>query len=325
MLRSDASQRAVESLLAEEQAPVRPWQRIGMLLDEIERSQVWREGANSFTEWMQKTAPKVGLRPASLWRFMLSCRTYNDLRKEMTARGHELPELGALPPQVSAESVEIFDKLRRAAPEHVTEPIALRLVRGEVSRTELRTVWQDYRPALAGRTARGHGVSAPRADSRDPDVAESLGEAEALLALRGGDRAWTGAPDADVYAVFSRVGLWIRRNQPGALRRVLDAVVAVRAGEGADVEFHAFEVRGREFGKECGPWFEEVAPYVDYAWIAVVGPIGADVVASAPAGLGVAEIRAEQVRVRRRPERAARGGHLSVELAKQLLISALHQ
>ena len=295
-----------------------------MLLDEIEKSQVWRENASSFTEWMQKTAPMVGLKPASLWRFLLSCRTYNTLRKEMAARGLELPGLGALPPQVSAENVEIFDKLRRAAPEHVTDPIAWRLVRGELSRTELRTIWQDYRPALAGRTARGYGVSAPRVDRRDPDVAESLGEAEALLALRGGDRAWTGTPDADIYAVFSRVGLSIRRPARGAMRRVLDAVVAVRAGEGSDLDFHAFEVRGRKFGEECGPWFEEVTPYVDYAWIAVVGAIGADVVASAPAGLGIAEIHAEQVRVRRRPERITRGGHLSIDLAKQLLISALH-
>ncbi len=324
MRRSDVSRRAMESLLAEGQAAARPWHRIGALLDEIDKTQAWRENASTFTEWIQKTAPMLGLKESSLWRFLRSCRIYANLRKEMAARGHELPEPEALPPQVSAESLELFDKLRRAAPERVTDPIAFGLVRGEVTRTQLRTIWLDYRPALAGRTARGYGiVSAPRVDRRDPDAAESLGEAEALLALRGGDRAWTGTPDADIYAVFSRVGLSIRRTKPGVMRRVLDAVVAVRAGEGADLEFHAFEVRGRNFGEECGQWFEEIAPYVDYAWIAAVGPLGADVVASAPAGLGIAEIRAEQVRVRRPPERVTRGGHLSGDLAKQLLMSAL--
>ena len=108
------------------------------------------------------------------------------------------------------------------------------------------------------------------------------------------------------------------------MRRVLDAVVAVRAGKGSELEFHAFEVRGRELGDECGSWLKEVAPYVDYAWIAVVGAIDADVVAGAPAGLGIAEIRGGQVKVRRRPERVSRGGSLSGDLAKQLLISALH-
>ena len=314
----------MDSLLAEGQAAARPWHRIGVLLDEIDRTQAWRESASTLTEWIQKTAPLLGLKEASLWRFLRSRRIYDDLRKQMAARGHKLPEPEALPPQVSAESLELFDKLRRAAPERVTDPIALGLVRGEVTRTQLRTIWQDYRPALAGRTARGYGViSAPRVDRRDPDAEKSLGEAEALLALRGGERTWTGAPDADIYAVFSRVGLSIKRTARSPMRRELDALVAVRAGEGADLEFHAFEVRRRMFGEECGAWFKEVVPYVDYAWIAVVGTIEADVVANAPAGLGIAEIRDEQVRVRRRPERVDGSGRLSGDLAKQLLISEL--
>ena len=314
----------MESLLAEGQAAVRPWHRIGVLLDEVERTQAWRESAGSLTEWVQKTAPLLGLKEASLWRFLRSRRIYDDLRRQMAARGHELPEPEALPPQVSAESLELFEKLRRAAPERVTDPIALGLVRGEVTRTQLRTLWQDYRPALAGRTARGYGViSAPRVDRRDPEVADSLGEAEALLALRGGDRAWTGTSDFDIYSVFSRVELSIRRTARVAVRRVLDAVVAVRAREGADLTFHAFEVRRRHFGEETGTWLEEVAPYVDYAWIAVIGPIEAKVVTRAPSGLGVAEIRDGQVKVRRRPERVAGSGRLSGDLAKQLLVSEL--
>ncbi len=314
----------MDSLVSEGQAAVRQWHRIGVLLDEVERTQAWRETAGSLTEWIQKTAPVLGLKEASLWRFLRSRRIYDDLRKQMAARGHRLPEPEALPPQVGAESLELFDKLRRVAPERVTDPIALGLVRGEVTRTQLRILWEDYRPALAGRTARGYGViSAPRVDRRDPDVADSLGEAEALVALRGGDRAWAGTSDFDIYAVFSRVGLSIRRAAGSSSRRELDAVVAVRAGDGADLTFHAFEVRRRQFGEECDTWLKEVAPYVDYAWIAVIGPIEADVVTSAPAGLGVAEIRGGQIRVRRRPERVAGSGRLSGDLAKQLLISEL--
>ena len=325
MHRSVVPSKAVESLLAGEQAAARPWHRIGVLLDEVDRTQAWRTTASSFTEWMQKTAPALGLKQASLWRFLRSCRIYAQLREELGTRGHQLPELEALPTQVSAEGLELFDKLRRAAPEHVTDPIALRLVRGEATRTELRTVWQDYRPALAGRTARGHGVSAPRVDRKDPSAEEPLGEAEALLALRGGGGAWTGTPESDIYAVFSRVGLSIRRARSGVIRRVVDAVVAVRETEDAPLDFHAFEVRGRTFGEEAGPWFEEIAPYVDFAWIAVIGPCGDELVARAPSGLGVAEIRSGQIRVRRRAERVSRGSRLSGDLARQLLASVLHR
>lgn len=323
MPHSDTSPSAIQSLLVEGQAAARPWHRIGLVLDEIDRTEAWRESASTFTEWIQKTAPMLGLKEASLWRFLRSCRIYANLRKEMAARGHTLPEAEVLPPQVSAENLELFEKLRRVAPERVTDPLAFALVRGEVTRTQLRTIWLDYRPALAGRTARGVGVvSAPRVDRRDPEAAKSLGEAEALLALRG-DRSWSAMPDADIYAVFSRVGLPTRRTARGGVRRVLDAVVAIRAGEGADLEFHAFEVRRRPTGEECGAWFEEIAAYVDYAWIAVIGPLEPDAVAGVPTGLGVAEVRVGQIRVRRPPARVAANGRLSGELAKQLLISEL--
>lgn len=321
----NASPSAIQSLLAEGQAEARPWHRIGLALDEIEKTQAWRESASTFTEWIQKTAPMLGLKESSLWRYMRSCRIYANLRKEMAAKGHKLPEPEFLPPQTGAESLELFEKVRRVAPERVTDPLAFGLVRGEVTRAQLRTIWLDYRPALAGRTARGYGLgSAPRVDRRDPDAAKSLGEAEALLALRG-DRAWTGTADPDIYTVFSHVGLSLRRSARGGGRRELDAVVAVRAGEGTDLVFHAFEIRRSPVGEECNAWFHEVASYVDYAWIAVVGPIETDTVTSVPAGLGVAEIRPGQIRVRRPPERVAGGSRLSGELAKQLLISELRR
>ncbi len=311
----------IEHLQTIGRSTLRPWQRIGVLLDEVDSTQAWVGAADNFTAWMRQTAPAIGLKESSLWRYLRSSRIYKTLSKELTARGHAVPDLDDLPASVSAESLELFDKLRRAAPARISDPIALRLVRGEISRDELRTLWRDYRPALDGRTAQGRGVPVPQVDSKNPDVAESLAEAEALLALRRGQRDWTGVSSPDVYEVFSHVPMPAAGN---AKRRFMsDIVVATRKADDSPLEFHLFEVKPDLPKTGEVRWIEQVSSYVDYVWLAVTQPRSTDKGVQLPDEVGVLEISPAGGISRRQPARPKHGGRMTGELAKELLAGLL--
>ena len=319
MRSSNTQAELIERLQDIGSATVRPWHRIGVLLDEVDSTEAWVGSADNFTSWMRQTAPVIGLKESSLWRFLRSSRIYRALSEDLAARGHAVPDLDELPSSVSAESLELFDKLRRAAPARISDPIALRLVRGEVSRDELRTLWQDYRPALVGRTAQGRGVAAPKVDSGDPGVAKSLAEAEALLALRRGARDWTGDPSPDVYEVFSRIRMPAAKD--AGQHFMADIVVATRKAGGSPLEFHLFEVKHRLPRAGDIRWLEQVSSYVDYVWLAVAQPQAAGSDARLPEGVGLLEITSTGAVIRRQAARLKHGGRLTGELAKELLAS----
>lgn len=299
----------------------RRWNLIGAVLDEVDKTRTWAHTASSFTEWMRVAAPAIGLKESSLWRYLRAARIYGGLHRELTAQNVTVPELEAMVPDVSAESLELFDKLRRAAPPHVANPVALRLVRGEITRDALRTLWVDYRPAMEGRTAQGRGVQVPTVNRRSAAAADSLMEAEALMALRSGDRGWSGSSSPDVYEVFSHIVLPTPKASKS--RVMLDVVVVARHGPDEPLQIHAIEVRSRaDLGKTSRQW-AHLAEYVDVAWVAVTGANKPDATHALPEDVGVLHISRGHVQVVRsaRPTRTSRP--FTGDLARHLLALTL--
>ncbi len=258
-----------------------------------------------------------------MWRYLRASRIYEQLRADLVTRQHILPALASLPAEISAESLELFEKLRRAAPIEVTDPIAVRLVNGGVTREELRTLWQDYRPALKGRTAQGRGVVAPRVDRGDPGVAQSLMEAEVLLALRRSGQDWTGTTAPDVYEVFAHVQLPARSEKPKV--RIVDAVVLLRRRLESPIEFHAIEARGDLGVRSIGRWLEYVGPYFDGVWIVVSDTDGRHAASNEYEGVGLLQFKSKGLAVLREAGKMPRAGQLAGELAKALLVRALRE
>lgn len=312
-------------LTAAGQAPLRQWTHVGALLEEVEITGAWIHQARTFTEWMRLAAPRLGLKEGSLWRYLRASRIYRQMCMEFANLGL-LPELASLPESVSAESLEILGKLRRAAPPELIESIVLRLVGGDVTREELRTLWEDYRPALQGRTAQGRGTEVPIADPSFPAVAQSLAEARALLALRADKHAWVGIESPDVYEVFARVRTPALSGGFTTWREI-DAVILVRGKRRGPMEFHAVEITGhRHTSDAIHSWAQDVGPFVDHLWIAV-DRLGEHwnseyLSAALPAAVGVLEFGSGRVLVARPAGRRVQAGIASGELAKVLLLSA---
>lgn len=224
------------------QGQSRSWAHIGYLLDRIDQTDYWRNEAKSFTEWLKGHAESLGLKESTLWRYLTAGRYYIKLREALTGRGVSCPPLGELPDKVSPENLELLSKLARVAPDNALQRLAEQVISGGITRAELRTVWQAYRPALGGRTARGLGVPPPRINLRNREQFESLTEAMVLTSLASGDPSWSGIRNPDLYELF----MHISPESDGATPRryIFDAVAVIRDRKSDPLQIHGIEIAG---------------------------------------------------------------------------------
>lgn len=303
-------------------AEVRAWNQIGHLLDQVETTGFWQGKAASFTEWLRSFASSLGLGEASLWRYLASARYYEKLRKTLDGRGVPCPQLRSLPASVSPENLEILAKLSRVANDEVLQNIAKRVVNGSIRRAEMRRTWEAYRPALAGRTARGTGVEVPTIDLRDPRQFGSVFEAEVLTSLNSADPAWTGIKRPVTYEVFHRV----RPAFDKAVRErfEFDAVVVTRAGKNDPLVFHGIEIRG---GNCWNPNVEALLKkeklYCNYLWLVMDASSQETGDFYLPSQIGRLVVSGNVIRVLKQAKRLP--GELTGDLAKGLLIRKLRR
>ncbi len=285
---------AIEAeLVRNAQSEKRRWQEVAGLLMRVERERLWPETAPSFTAWLQGVARRADLQESVFWRCLKAGRIYLELS------GREALDQDL---DVSAESLELADKISRHAPKAVVQQVLARTLDGELGRSELRQVWQTYKPAAGGTTARGRlPVDAQereealaarqaewRAQQRKPENRAEVRRSELAAAFRSA--SWLGSFDqahgeahteklvADVCSL-----LVVRRDahQPAALE-LHGLWTCVSTPELADFNF--------------GP-----APGVELMWLAVPTELTEGALQKAPRLLGLLEQQRDRSLVIRRP------------------------
>ena len=300
----------------------RSWGQLAGLVDRVERSGYWQGKGASFTDWLEGLSSTLGLRPATLWRFLSAGRFYASLRHELLEGGISAPPLEELPNTVSPENLELLLKLRRVAPREVSEPIAARVLSGTITRADLRSTWQAYRPALGGRTARGRGVKPPKVDMKDVRHFNSMVEAEVFTGLKYGSKTWTGTANPHTFQIYMNV-----KPEFGPydkFRFQFDAVVAVRCSAEDPLILHGFDIRSEFslYAERSINFFELASPFCDRLWTAIhetTQGLGEDV---APECVGVVVARSQSIRVLRGASGSGNLSSRSGDLAKGLLFSA---
>lgn len=303
----------------------RSWPQLATLLEEVERSEYWRERAGSFTEWLEHFAQVISLKPATLWRVLSAGRFYASLRSDLAGNGISAPPINALPAAVSPESLELLAKLRRVAPGDVTDEITARVLSGTITRADLRSTWQAYRPALDGRTARGRGVKAPKIDTKAGPHFNSLLEAEVFTGLKYGSKAWTGTSEPHTFQIYMNVK---PEFLPDETRRFeFDAVVVVRCASNSALVLHGIDIRPQltVYAEQAINFVQLASPFCDRLWTAVHEAnhgFGWDAI---PGYVGVMAAKSQTLRVLREAGSSNGLGSRVGDLAKGLLFSSLAQ
>ena len=216
-------------LMRHAQAERRRWHEIASLLMLVDKERLWEGQAPSFTAWLQGMARRADLQESVFWRCLKAGRIY----LELSGRDSLDAELA-----VSAESLELADKIRRHAPKAVGADVLTRTLEGDLSRTELRQVWSTYKAAAGGTTDRGrlpndpedrsHALEAKRAqwesEKRKPENRAEVRRGELITGFRNFE--WLG--EHDQARLETRVtGLSGRLAAVGVVRRRADAANSV--------------------------------------------------------------------------------------------------
>ena len=276
----------------------RRWQDIAALLMRVKSEALWQGHASSFTGWVEGLARRADLQGSVFWRALNAGRIY----LELTGKEQLDPTS-----QVSAEALELADKIRRHAPKAVARDVLERTLDGGLSRAELRRVWDTYRVGAGGATARGRlpddptaredakalRSSAWEAQQSKPQTRAEVRRSELVSAFRSA--AWLG-PFDQARAETKLVGVSGRVAAVLALRR--------RADQSARLELHGLwtavsvpELMDFEFQAPVG---------IDFMWLAVAPALGQEALARAPRMLGVLELgRSRMLKTVREAQRRA--------------------
>lgn len=302
-----------EQLIELARASAQRWQKIAVLMIEVEEQSLWEGVAESYTAWVRNLATKAEVHESNLWRALKAGKFYNQVRDEaqLAQETHlaqqealanaetelqtgqcdpivilpEMPALGDLESKTSPESFELIEKISRAAPPEKTAELVQRTLAGETTRRELRIAWQDYRPAVRG-TARGR---APQGQTKQPPrAAEPLrvtaGDiVQALRANRG--QFIDGRLSCQQWSVHTEVPV-----RPGTTRhaRLIDAVCAEMATpEQAHPGFHAVEIKVQRSDLVSDQKLTEYADFVDTLWLAVPDEFSDEALGLVPDWVGV--------------------------------------
>ena len=298
----------------------RSWAQIGHLLDRIEQTNYWRTEAKSFTEWLKARSESMGLKESTLWRYLTAGRYYIKLREALTGRSVSCPPLGELSDKVSPENLELLSKLARVAPDDVLQRLAEQVISGGITRAELRTVWQAYRPALGGRTARGLGVPPPRVNLRNREQFESLTEAMVLTSLASGNPSWSGIQNPDLYELFMHVSP--ETDGAASRRYIFDAVAVIRDRKNDPLKIHGIEITGG-FHLDWYRKLEGMAPYFNFLWVAVPEQAAQLERLAVPDFVGILRVMSGHVIVERPPRPSELLGSRVLEMTKGLLLKTL--
>lgn len=181
------------------------WSEVASYLLASEASSEWSKTHTSYSSWLAGLATQVGRSEATLWRALAAGRYYNKLRAEFSLTGLDLPELGSRDLLASPESLELLEKISRAAPSEVFQEIAPKVVTAKIARSELRAYWENYRPVLKGLTARGKNVIAPRYDEDDIEMQSARVAANCVAGLIKHGSEWLGCANAYIYKAISTI------------------------------------------------------------------------------------------------------------------------
>jgi len=185
-------------LIRRVQEEQRRWQDIASVMLRVKSEALWEGHTSSFTAWVEGLARRADLQASVFWRCLNAGRIY----LELTGRAELDPNA-----PVSAESLELADKIRRHAPRAVANEVLERTLEGGLSRAELRRVWGTYKGGAGGVTARGRlpddleareeAVSARtaawEAEKRKPQNRADVRRSELLAAFR--EASWLGEYD----------------------------------------------------------------------------------------------------------------------------------
>lgn len=247
----------------------------------------------SFSFFIAQLAKSREKTESTYWRLVKAGEVYSAIREKLDPIGKELPDLAGESVKATPESLEIVDKISRVAPADVLMATQDRAMKGTISRSELRDVWETYRPVLSGKTARGRQSIAPRFDATNTVMQQALDKANRIAPVMQSEPGWLGV--TQIPYSYRVMHIPLGKDRLSALSAV--AMIAVSADD--PIALHGLYVGDApppaisgqgNLGLEDS-YFDYPSFGVDRIWYASTSALNEEEVGFIPQEFGVLQIR----------------------------------
>jgi hypothetical protein len=300
---------------------VRDWVSISQYILEVDEKGSWSVSNRTFTDWLTALSAQLDITESGLWRYYRAGKYYQSLAANLKANGVDTPSFEFLSKKVSPENLETLEKIERVAPKGIFNELAARVIQCSIKRSELRSAWVAYREVLDGKTARGIGVVAPRADLTNRIQLLMIGEAEVQAALNSASKDWTGFDAPQIYKVVPKFR--IKANEKSFKYFEVDAAILFQGEANAPVEFFEIDIKSHNDLDIPYDSFLKKEPYFDRQWVAFHKFNDQVGLAGIPEHVGALLLDDGEFKVLRKAKHGPLSGVKSLETAKVLLVKFL--
>ena len=305
----------------------RPWGEAALILEEISRTDIWKQTHSSFTAWVKTLAEQSGYQESNIWRMITAARFYVSLGGRYGAI--TLPPLEEICSLVTAEQLELIEKINRVAPSDEIEKLLANAVTGSLTRDRLRLLWRVYRDGDTTESKPKNSLKRqmPRGQLSEfhpaPDKlgSQNAGRARTLISLLDSDPIWTGVQKPHFYRTIYKppISISIGKNSQYSP----DCLVVLQAERNGNVIFHFVEML--KDSTELNIIFKSnlIFRYCHFFWLAVDMVPEDFSIRGIPDKVGLITANGKSLTVHRAPKLSIETGEKSGDLAKLLLVEIL--
>lgn len=307
----------------------RPWGEAALILEQISRTEHWQKTHSSFTAWVRTLAELSGFQESNIWRMITSARFYVGLGGRYGAI--TLPPLDEICSLITAEQLELIEKISRVAPRDEIEKLLANAVTGSLTRDRLRLLWRVYRdgdateskPKNSLKRQMPHGQLPESLIAPDKLSCLNAVRARTLISLLDADPIWTGVQKPHLYRTIYNppVSISIEKNSLYSP----DCLVVLQAERKGDVIFHFVEMFPLKNSTPINiiSKSKSVLRYCHFFWLAVDMVPEDFSISGIPENVGIITANGKSLTVHRAPRLSIETGEKSGDLAKLLLAEIL--
>jgi len=236
----------------------RDWRKIAEFI------QLWGKGKTGLRSspkgisvWQNSFAKQLGIHPNNLWRYRKSA----EKATEIWGFGkYKVKGPLDIPAHVSPESIELLEKISRAAPTEIVSDLANRLYLDQVKRSELRKIWENIRHVIEK-----EDVKSPRYSSLPPADHQRRSELFEEVVFEALHKA---VKEGGSVSIGNDVRLFMNTRMHIGNKLVSQDIIAIAQDDEGNARYHCFEVKEQLNPKSMG-MFQQIEPYFDYSWLVV--------------------------------------------------------
>lgn len=237
-------------------------------------------------KWLKVMASQLGFQVSNLWRYRKAVISAREIWKDS---GHSVEVAFDIPEGVGPESIELAEKISRAAPSEIIKDVTERLYQNKITRSELRKIWQSIRHVVKDESQKiPLYFELPRIDEKRRG---ELFDEICFEALRK-DLLENKAP------ILGKVGMCFRNHE---INRAMVDIVAVTEDEQGCAIYHGVGTKASLRANRSLNTLEKMYSHFDYLWIAV--PEDIDNFKLVPEIVGILQYIDGEFKVIRKPVR----------------------